>query len=99
MAAKLKKDKQAFRNLFDQSVIVPNKIRAAFDSLAKDEGPEAWEAEIDFLRRARLNAQTVGPHRDAFKAHIVEAKNASRKPVNVWFSDPKAAAEMRKALG
>lgn len=97
--AKSKKDKQAFRDMFDPNVIIPNKIRAAFAALAKEEGPEAWETEVDFLRRAKLNAQAVGPHREAFKAHTVEGKNTNRKPVTIWFADPKHAADMRRTLG
>lgn len=99
MAAKVKKDKDAFRAAFDPNVIIPNKIRAGLDDLAKAEGADAWEEEPKFMQRAKVNAQTIAAHRDAFKAHIVEAKNANRKPVNVWFVDVKAAAEMRKALG
>lgn len=95
--AKAKKDLAAFRAAFDPNVIIPNKIRAAFESLAKAEGPDAWEKEVDFMRRAGINHQTIAPHRDTFKAHIVEAKDKSR-PVLVWFVDVKKAAEMRKAL-
>ncbi len=95
---KVKKGLAEFRAQFDPNVIIPNKIRAAFKSLAKDEGPDAWEKEVDFLRRAGINHQTIAPHRDAFKAHLVEAKDKSR-PVLIWFVDVKRAAEMRKALG
>jgi hypothetical protein len=98
MAAKVKKDKDAFRAAFDPNVIIPNKIRAALADLAKHEGPDAWDEEVNFLKRAGINAQTVAQHRDTFKAHIVEAKKNS-KPIFVWFVDVKAAAELRKALG
>lgn len=95
--AKAKKDIAAFRAQFDPNVIIPNKIRAGFASLAKSDGADGWEEEVHFLRRAGVNAQMIAPHRDAFKAHIVEAKKNSR-PCNVWFVDVKKAAEMRKAL-
>jgi hypothetical protein len=95
--AKAKKDIAAFRAAFDPNVIIPNKIRDGLAALSKAEGPDAWEKEVDFLRRAGINHQTIAPHRDAFKAHIVEAKDKSR-PVLVWFVDAKRAAEMRKAL-
>jgi hypothetical protein len=99
MAAKVKKDTEAFRAQFDPAVINPNKIRAGLAALAKAEGPDAWEEEVHFLRRAGINAQTVAPHREAFKAHIVEAKKPKGGLINVWFVDVKAAAAMRKALG
>lgn len=100
MAAKVKKDTEAFRAAFDPAVINPNKIRAGLAALAKAEGADAWEEEVHFLRRAGINAQTVAPHREAFKAHIVEAKKPkSSGTINVWFVDVKAAAAMRKALG
>lgn len=95
---KPKKDTDTFREQFDPAVIIPNKIKAALASLAKDEGPAAWDEEIHFLKRASLNAQTIAPHRETFKAHIVEAKK-NKRVINVWFVDPKAAAEMRKKLG
>lgn len=98
MAAKVKKDKDAFRAQFDPNVIVPNKLRAGLADLAKAEGPDAWEEEPKFLQRAKVNSQAAAPHREAFKAHIVEARNSNRKTVNVWFVDVKAANEMRKAL-
>lgn len=94
---KPKKDKAAFRSQFDPNVIIPNKIRAGLESLAKAEGPDGWEKEVDFLKRAGINAQSVAPHREKFAAHIVEAKDKSR-PVNVWFADAKVAATERKNL-
>jgi hypothetical protein len=96
--AKSKKDKAAFRAAFDPNVIVPNKIRAGIESLAKAEGPDGWEEEIHFLKRCGINAQTVSPHREKFSAHIVEARTPGRKTVNVWFADPKVAAAERKNL-
>lgn len=96
--AKAKKDKAAFRSQFDPNVIVPNKIRAGLDSLKKSEGADGWEEEIHFLKRCGINAQAVSPHRDSFKAHIVEAKKPGGRPVNVWFADPKVAAVERKNL-
>lgn len=95
--AKAKKGIEEFRKQFDPNVIIPNKIRAGFESLAKSDGPDGWEEEVHFLRRAGVNAQMIAPHRETFKAHVVEAKKNSR-PVNVWFVDVKKAAEMRKAL-
>lgn len=96
--AKPKKDKASFRSQFDPNVIIPNKIRAGLDSLAKSEGADGWEEEVHFLRRAGLNAQAVSPHRAAFEAHIVEVKKPGGRAVNVWFAHVKAATEERKNL-
>lgn len=93
------KNSQSFRATFDSKVIIPNKIRAALDSLHKEGGPEAWEEEVHFLRRAGINAQSAAAHREAFKAHIVEAKKPGNKPINIWFSDTKVAAAERRNLG
>lgn len=96
--AKAKKDIAAFRAQFDPNVIIPNKIRAGLASLEKSDGKDGWDEEMHFLKRAGINAQAVAPHRETFKAHIVEARKPGGRVVNVWFVDPKKAAEMRKAL-
>lgn len=97
-AAKSKKDKASFRAQFDPNVIIPNKIRVGLESLAKSEGADGWEEEVHFLKRANVNAQGVGPHREAFSAHLVEVKKPGGRTINVWFVTAKAAAEERKNL-
>ncbi len=82
-----------FRSAHDKNVIVPNKIRAALAAMLK-EGPENYEYEVDFIRRAGISNTDMGLFRDQFeKAHIVEVGGSSKK--RVWFADPKVAKKAR----
>lgn len=95
--AKPKKDLSSFRASHDRSVIVPNKIRAALVELEKAEGPEAWEYEQEFMRRAKISSTDVGQYRDDFLAYIVQTPGNNGK--RVWFAQAKAAKTARETLG
>jgi hypothetical protein len=97
MAAKVKKDLSAFRAAHDRSVIVPQKINAALADLAAKEGPEGWEYEGEFMKRANISQTDIGAFRDQFEKHIVETKGQRAK--RVWFANPIHAAAARKAIG
>ncbi len=81
-----------FRAAHDKNVIIPNKIRAALAAMAI-EGPESWEYEVDFLRRAGVSTTDLGAFRDQFEEYIVEAKAKTVK--RVWFATEKAAKAAR----
>jgi hypothetical protein len=84
-----------FRAQHDPDVVVPNKIKAALASLAK-EGAEAWDYEMDFMKRAGISTTQVGAFREQFSDHVVEARTVGGKsPRKVWFADPKVAAKAR----
>jgi hypothetical protein len=94
--AKPKKNLDAFRATHDRNVTVPNKIRAGLDALAKAEGPEAWEYEADFVKRAQISQTDLGQFRSNFEDHIVETKGRVSK--RVWFADVTTAATARDAI-
>jgi hypothetical protein len=79
-----------FKAQFDPAVVIPNKIRAALEALAK-EGREAWEYEQDFLKRCRVSPPHLSPFREQFLQHIVEVRDPGKNPRKVWFADPKVA--------
>lgn len=85
-----------FRATHDRSVVVPNKIRNALAELIKI-GPEHFEYESEFIKRAGLSQADIGAYREQFSDHIIEAKvpgkgsNARR----AWFGDKKVAAKLR----
>lgn len=84
-----------FRNAHDRDVIVPRKIKAALEELAKI-GPEHYEYEIDFMKLASISAGEVTKYRDQFAAHIVETPAAHGKSVKrVYFGNAKTAAKLR----
>lgn len=82
-----------FRNLHDQNVIVPNKIRAALAAMLK-EGPEQWDYEGDFIKRAGISTTQLGQFREQFLDHVIEAGGA-RAARRVWIADPKVAKKLR----
>lgn len=84
-----------FKAAHDPNVIVPNRIRVALASLAK-EGVEAWEYEGEFLKRAGISQTQLGQFREHFLAHIVEAPGTrARTGRRVWFGDVKTAKKLR----
>lgn len=80
----------SFRALHDESVVVPNKIRAALATVMK-ESAEGWRYEGDLLKLAGISTTQLAGYREEFKNHIVEigGRNAKR----VWFADPKVATK------
>lgn len=84
-----------FRALHDVQTVLTNKIKAALTAMLK-EGPENWEYESDFVRRAGLSNNQIGAFRDAFADHVVETPSIARgNPRRVWFADPKVARKVR----
>jgi hypothetical protein len=87
-----------FRSKFDRDIVVPGKIKAALESLRK-EGPQAWDYEGDFIKRAGVSQTDIGKYRDQFVQHIVVAKEVGKSTQGngrrVWFWNPKVAAEAR----
>lgn len=84
-----------FRSLYDPSVVVPSRIKSALDQLAQ-EGPEQWEYEADFLKRANVTPVQLNSYRDQFAAHYVEAPAQGRRTgIRVWFGTVKAAKAAR----
>lgn len=85
----------AFKAANDPKVIIPNKVRAALDKMAKA-NPESWAAEEDLLAAAGVTKEEIRGHREAFDDHIVEVKKKGRStPARFWFADVKVAAKAR----
>lgn len=84
-----------FRALHDPAIVVSNKIRSTLAAMLKD-GPEHWEYESDFVRRAGLSNSQIGAYREQFAEHIVETPSMNRSsPRRVWFADAKVARKVR----
>jgi hypothetical protein len=86
-----------FKAAHDQTVIIPNKIRAAIEKLAEI-GPEHYEYEADFLRAASVSNNVIGQYRDKFADYWVEIPNPNgggKGTKRVWFGDKKVAARVR----
>jgi len=84
-----------FRDAHDRDVIVPKKMRAALEQIAKV-GPEHYEYEVDFMKLASISTGEIAKYRGQFEAHIVETPAAHGKSVKrVYFGNAKTAAKLR----
>lgn len=95
-----KKGLADFRAAHDKRIIVPEKFRTALAALAKEHGPEGWEYDQDFRKRARLGPPEMANYRDQFKDHQVEVPSQGDKPSRiVWVATVKAAKAFRESIG
>jgi hypothetical protein len=80
-----------FSALYDKSVIVPRKIKAALAALG-----ESWEPEVDFLRRCGLSTTDFSRFREPFMAHSVTTTGTN--PKRIWAGTVKFAAKLRERV-
>lgn len=92
-----KRDLAAFRAAHDTNVIIPAKLRAALADLEAKDGPQSWEYEAEFLKRAKVANAQLGAFRDEFAEHVVEV--GGRNPKRIWFATKKTAAAARATQG
>lgn len=84
-----------FKGAHDPDVIVPRKIRAALEEIAKV-GPEHYEYEGDLIKLAGISQGQITKYRSQFEAHMVETPATHGKSVKrVYFGNPKVAAKIR----
>lgn len=84
-----------FRDAHDRDVIVPKKMRAALEAIAKV-GPEHFEYEQDFIKLASISQGECSKYRVQFEKHIVETPAAHQKTIKrVYFGNVKVAAKLR----
>ena len=95
--AKAKRGLAEFRGLHDRSVIVPAKLKGALEALEKEHGPEGWEYEGEFQKRAGISQTDLGKYREGFVDHIVETTGKAAK--RVWFATKAAATKARNVMG
>lgn len=97
MAAKPKsqsgKDVEAFRQLHDKNFKIPRQIKAALAELG-----EAWEYEVDFIRRCGVSNTDFAQYRDDFADHWLEAKTVGRSSKRVWCGTVKFANKLREYM-
>lgn len=87
-----------FRKQYDKDVIVPEKIRAALETLAKKrKDGTAWLSEVPFLKAAGLSTTDLALFREQFADFYVNV-GTERSPKRVWFGTKKAAAAARETV-
>lgn len=96
MASKTAKTLADFKAAYDPNVRIPTQIRAALASL-QAEGKEAWEYEMDFIRRCgeRVGNVQLTAFREMFADYQVKVREKGKNDKVIWFGDPKVAAKAR----
>lgn len=79
-----------FRNTYDKSTIVPNKIKDALRTIGS-----GWEYEVAFAKLAGVSLADLGLFRDAFAAHVVQIGREGRR---AWAGTKNTAEVMRRML-
>jgi len=80
-----------FRQTYDKSTIVPNKVRAALKLL----GASGWEYEVPFARSAGVSLSDLSNFREMFADYIVTLNRENKR---AWAGSPATAKQMREML-
>lgn len=89
-ASKPGKSLTEFRQAYDKSLIVPQRIREGLKALG-----EGWEYESQFARLAGLSLPDLGNFRDQFSDHIVVLRRDGKR---AWAGTAALAARMREMI-
>jgi hypothetical protein len=81
-----------FRQAYDKSLIVPQAIETGLKTLG-----EAWEPEIDFIKRCRVSPQPFAQYRDRYADFIVEVRDSGKASKRVWCGTKAYAQKCRDA--
>jgi hypothetical protein len=81
---------------YNPDVRIPAAIKSALASL-REEGPEAWEYDMDFVRRCGpgVGNTNMSNYRGQFEKHQVKVRIKGKNEKIVWFADIKVAAKAR----
>jgi hypothetical protein len=86
-----------FRAIHDKSVVIPNRITAALTKMA-EEGPEQWEYEMEFGRRAGVGGQDLARFRESFAEYLATVRASNSGVKHIWFATKAAAAKARQSI-
>lgn len=96
MAAPTKRNLDDFRKVYDKSLIIPARIKAALADLG-----DAWETEQEFLRRVACSTTEFARYRDPFIEHSVEIPRSranGSQAKRVWAGTKQFAAKLRASV-
>jgi hypothetical protein len=79
-----------FKQTYDKSFIIPQKVRAALKALGA-----GWEYEVAFAKLAGVSLVDLGIVRDEFAGHVVTIGRDSKR---AWAGTKATAEAMRKML-
>ena len=79
-----------FRNTYDKSTIVPQRIKAGLRALG-----HGWDYEVGFAKTAGVSLADLGNFREAFAEHVIQIGRDGRR---AWAGTKSAAEQMRRML-
>lgn len=93
MAAKKSsgKDIESFRQAHDRTYRIPRIIKEALAELG-----DAWEYELEFLKRSELSTIDLAAFRDQFEPHWIEVRSGNRNVKRIWCGTVKFANKLRE---
>lgn len=85
------KDIETFRRLHDKNYKIPKQIKESLAELG-----DAWEYEMEFIKRCGVSTTDFAMFRDQFADHWVEARTEGRNAKRVWCGTVKLANKLRE---
>lgn len=85
-----KNDLESFRAMHDKSFMIPKKIQEGLAAL----GDDAWEYELDFIKRCGVSPTDFAAYREQFEDFYVNI-GAPRAPKRAWAGSKALAKKMR----
>jgi hypothetical protein len=86
---------QDLRAAYDSRFIIPDRVGKGLESLLKC-GPESWEYEQEFCKRANISTVLIGRFRDKFKDFVVET--GGHKSKYIWCCSKKLAKRAKELI-
>lgn len=91
--SKAKRDPfEAFRDEYDDTVVVPRAIDAGLKELGED-----YQPELAFIKRCGLSPIKFAAFREQYKAYWLEVRKPGKSAQRIWCGTPEFAAKCRKA--
>lgn len=86
------RDLAAFRQAYDKSLIIPQAIERGLKDLG-----DAWEPELEFIKRCRVPPVQFAAYRERFADFYVEVRDSGKAAKRVWCGTKAFAAKCRSA--
>lgn len=83
---------QAFRDEYDDRVVIPRAIDAGLKALGAD-----YQPELAFIKRCGLSPIKFSAFREQYADFWVEVRKPGKSPTRMWCGTKEFAAECRKA--
>ncbi len=82
----------AFRDEYDDTVVIPRAIDAGLKALGED-----FQGELAFSKRCGLSPIKFSAFREQYSAYWIEVRKTGKSPQRIWCGTKEFAAKCRKA--